>query len=35
LPKTGLQLLGAMQSDETLFGIAARIEADLTAGATA
>ena len=33
LPKTGLQLLGAMQSDETLFGIAARIEADL-AGTT-
>lgn len=33
LPKTGLQLLGALQSDEALFGVAARIEADL-AGAT-
>lgn len=30
LPKTGLQLLGPVQGDETLFGIAARIEADLT-----
>lgn len=30
LPKTGLQLLGALQSDEALFGIAARLETDLT-----
>tara|TARA_R110002110_G_scaffold1845_1_gene8251 strand:+ start:415 stop:1608 length:1194 start_codon:yes stop_codon:yes gene_type:complete len=29
LPKTGLQLLGALQGDEDLFGIAARVEADL------
>lgn len=29
LPKTGLQLLGPMQGDEDLLGIAARIESDL------
>ena len=29
LPKTGMQLLGPMNRDEALFGIAARIEADL------
>jgi Asp-tRNA(Asn)/Glu-tRNA(Gln) amidotransferase A subunit family amidase len=34
LPRTGLQLLGPMKHDEVLFGISARIEADL-AGATA
>lgn len=33
LPRTGLQVLGPMQSDERLFGIAARIEADLTGAA--
>lgn len=35
LPKTGLQLLGAMQSDKILFRFAALIEADLSAGPTA
>ena len=34
LPRTGMQLLGPLKKDEALFGMAARIEADL-AGATA
>jgi Asp-tRNA(Asn)/Glu-tRNA(Gln) amidotransferase A subunit family amidase len=34
LPKTGLQLLGPMNQDEALFGIAARIEADLAGAAS-
>lgn len=33
LPRTGIQVLGPMQGDETLFGIAARIEADLAGAA--
>lgn len=32
LPKTGLQLVGAMQSDMALFGIAVQVEASLAAG---
>lgn len=34
LPKTGMQLIGPLKNDEALFGMAARIEADL-AGAAA